>query len=374
MDARELDSDGRTEDCVLALPAMQTTVKRARVAVVVMLLAAGCAAASSEAPDGGGGASGHDASASDGGGPSVADADCPSLAVGLTAVTPTVLLLLDQSGSMADPFGGGGMSRYEAMTYALTDPTVGVVSRLADRVVFGASLYTSHDGSAGGVCPILRSVMPAPDATASIRQLLLTNGPDGDTPTGEAISGAAAILKAIGTDPDSESPLIIVLATDGEPDTCAIPNPQTGQPEATAAVQSAFAAGVRLFILAVGDEVGVPHQQAMANAGAGLPPDGSGGNAPLYQAADPAELVARFDEIVNGVRTCLFNLDGAVDPALADTGTVTLDGVTLTQDGPDGWRFVDEDTIELLGAACDTVLGDPSVVLLAEFSCGVVVE
>ena len=67
--------------------------------------------------------------------------------------------------------------------------------------------------------------------------------------------------------PAIPGPKYIVLATDGEPDTCAVPNPSNGQPEAIAAAPSSFAKGIPLFYISVGTDVSATLAQAMANAG-----------------------------------------------------------------------------------------------------------
>jgi hypothetical protein len=264
------------------------------------------------------------------------------------------------------------------MKSALVDATSGVVTKLQSSVIFGASLYTSHDGtSTGEACPILQSVAPKLSNLTDIKGLLDANAPDGDTPTGESIVAATGILQALGDNPDAPpSPKIIVLATDGEPDTCAVPNPQHGQSQAVAAAQAAYTAGFPLFILSVGDEVGATHQQDMANAGAGKPLDHSQGDAPFYTADNPAELQARFNEIIGGVRPpdCTFAISSPVDPARADEGTVKLNGMTLVYDDPNGWSLVDANTLKLNGSACQQFLADPEVQLFAQFPCGVVVE
>jgi hypothetical protein len=300
------------------------------------------------------------------------DAACPAVNAVLTPVTPTVLLLLDQSGSMTANFGG--KSRYNAMKDALVGAD-GVVKQLDGEVIFGASLYTSHNGTQGGTCPILDTVTPAIDNFAGINTLLTDNAPDGDTPTGESIQQAVTILNNVGQDPDAPaSPKIIVLATDGEPDTCAVPNPQTGQSTSIAAAQASFTAGIRLFILSVGNEVGLGHQQDMANAGAGKKLDHSDGDAKFYTADNPGELKAAFDEIIGGVRECTFAISGSVDPNQAADGTVLLNGNELVFDDPNGWSLVDDKTMKLNGTACDDFLADSTATLSAQFPCGVIVD
>jgi hypothetical protein len=317
-------------------------------------------------PDGGGADANGTGTHDDGGG-------CPAVSVALQPVVPTVLLLLDQSGSMTQTFGNG-LNRWDAMKAALIDPSAGVVTQLQDSVVFGATLYTSHNG--GPTCPVLTSVTPVIGNLAPIRTLLDNNQPDDDTPTGASIMGAMGILQAVGQNPDAPpSPKIIVLATDGEPDNCATPDPQTSQAklDSIAAAQAAFAAGYRLFILSVGNEVGLQHQKDMANAGAGKPIGGAE-QAPFYSAASPADLKAAFNVIINGVRECTFGISGTVDASTASTGTVQLNGSNLIYDDPNGWSLVDSMTMKLNGTACDAFLDDPSVTLTAEFPCGVVVQ
>ncbi len=317
-------------------------------------------------PDGGGGFV-------DGGGLLPDGQGCPAVNVNLKPVVPTVLLLLDQSGSMTQAFGSG-LNRWDAMKAALIDPTSGVVTQLQDSVVFGATLYTSHNG--GPTCPVLKSELPAINNLTPIKTLLNANQPDDDTPTGASIMGAMGILQNVAQDPDAPvSPKIIVLATDGEPDNCATPDPQTNQAklDSIAAAQAAYSAGFPLFILSVGNEVGLQHQKDMANAGAGLPVGGAQ-QAPFYTADNPADLKAAFNVIINGVRQCTFGVSGTVDPAQAGAGTVKLNGTALGYDAPDGWSLVDGMTIKLNGTACDTFLNDPAVTLSASFPCGVVIN
>ena len=297
------------------------------------------------------------------------ESGCPSVEVDATPTVPTLVLLIDQSGSMTTDFGS--MSRWQAVRYALTDPTDGVLPALESSVYFGATLYTSHSGSAGGTCPILDDVPPALNNRAAIAGLLNANQPDGDTPTGESITAVAAALLALPPRAD-EGMRAIVLATDGEPDTCAVPNPQEGQPEAVAAAQAAYAAGIHLYILSVGSDVGADHLQDMANAGVGLPV-GGGTDAPYYVASDPADMTAAFAQIIGVVRSCTLTLSAAVQGGYECSGDVRLGGTALVCDDPDGYRLTDPTTLELLGDACQTFLDDPQVTLAATFPCGSVI-
>ncbi len=198
-----------------------------------------------------------------------------------------------------------------------------------------------------------------------------------DTPTGYSIDALVSIIQA--DPPPADGPTIIVLATDGEPDTCEVPdpNPTTGaQVEAVTAAQNAFNnANIQTFILSVGTDVSNAHLQDMANVGIGLAEDGSEGNAPFWVATDPASLEQAFNEIIGANITCEVKFDKAIAnrQRACDEGTITLDGTVL--DCPTEWNLQDgsNDTIVLLGAACDT-WKQGGVTLTAEFPCGVVVE
>ena len=286
--------------------------------------------------------------------------DCPSAEVSFDPVVPVVVLLIDQSGSMTESFGG--QSRWNAVRNALIDPTTGVVKNLENDVRFGLSLYTSFDGFAGGECPVLTETAPMVANYDAIADMFGDASPESETPTGESIEAVTAALVA---DPDT-NPKIIVLATDGEPDTCAQPNPQNGQDESIAAAGAAFMAGIRTFVIGVGNGVSAGHLQDVANAGAGWMPGDA--NAAYYVPSDQAALVAAFEEIIDGVRSCVLTLDTAILPGQGDEGTVTINGEEIPYEDPNGWRVNSPTEIELLGEACELIQsGDVEVVV--EFTC-----
>ena len=292
--------------------------------------------------------------------------DCPDVTVNLEPVVPTVILLVDQSGSMTADFGEN-LNRYQALEKALVDPVDGVVTRLQDRVSFGATLYMSQGGDAGPTCPILAEVSPAVGSLGPITDLFADNEPTRDTPTAESVDATVAALDGM---PD---PRYIVLATDGDPDTCEFPddNGKQGPKDLSEqAVQNAYAAGIETFILSVGTDVTESHLQRLANAGQGL--DLATGTADFVVANNPTQLADSFDSIIRGTRSCEIELDAAVDPGRVDEGTVTLNGADL-QFGTD-WELVDERTIRLVGAACDDLRNTDTVELSASFPCGVVVD
>jgi hypothetical protein len=281
--------------------------------------------------------------------------------------TPTVVLLVDQSGSMDADFES--TIRWDAVYDTLMDPTDGIVQKLESSVRFGLTLYTGisdYDDDEGlpDECPYLTSIGPALDNYATIDAMYSGQSWLDDTPTGESLEAVAADLAAFPED----GAKIIVLATDGEPDTCAEPNPQEGQEVALAAAEKAFDMGIQTFIVAVGPEVSETHQQEMANVGVGKDRNDPA-PAPYYQALDPATLVAAFEQIIGSVINCQFTINGDVVVDLACQGTVLLDGQPL-ECGTD-WRVLDPKTLELIGDACEVLQDGSPHSVEANFPCGV---
>lgn len=311
---------------------------------------------------GNGGSTGSFIGGSDLGGNTNQGGGCASIEVTFEPQIPTVVLLIDQSGSMTAQFGGG--TRWDVLYSVLMDPNTGIVSTLQNQVRFGLALYTGTQQA----CPALTQVSIALGNYAAIDAAYSPQIPLSETPTGDSIT---AILPGIVAVPDP-GPKVIVLATDGEPDTCEVPNPQMGQGEAIAAAQAAYAAGVSTYIISVGNDVGAQHQQDMANAGTGKPLDGSQGNAPYFPANDQAALISAFTTIINGVRSCVLDISGTVDPAKAGLGHVYVDGVEVGFNDANGWQLNTPTQIELLGTSCDAIQnGDHTVT--GNFPCDAII-
>jgi hypothetical protein len=313
---------------------------------------------------------------------------CAETRVELSSETPNVLLLVDRSGSMARELEAD-TSRWVALRSALIDPTTGLVPGVQAVVNLGLALYTGPDRGQVGlestltepdpdfieteVCPYLVQVPVAASNGAAISSAYLpaTIRPNsmGQTPTGESLEAALPALTTL--DPMLfPGRKVIVLATDGEPDLCEDgDDEQGGRERSVAAVEAAFAAGVTTFVISVGDEVGEEHLRELANLGQGLPADDATDR--FYRAADAASLAQAFEDIVNGVRSCTFTLDGMVTGDGSD-GTVTVDGAPVVKDDPNGWRLNGPSEVELLGTACELVkMGDHSIDV--SFPCGVIV-
>jgi hypothetical protein len=300
---------------------------------------------------------------------------CQSVQVTPTRSVPNAMFLVDQSGSMTSGFGGG-QNRWEAAHSAVTS----VVSQLDSIVRFGLTTYQSENGDDNPPCPRFDTqVAMQLDNLSTINMSYPATFPGGeDTPTGDSIDALVSIIQA--DPPPADGPTIIVLATDGEPDSCEVPdpNPTAGaQAEAVAAAQNAFDnANIQTFILSVGTEVSNAHLQDMANVGIGLAEDGSEGNATFWVATDPQSLEDAFNQIISDSISCEVQIDKPFDDkekACNDPESdVRLNGTPLSC--PTDWRVKPgaDDIIELVGSACDTFKSGAAT-LTAVFPCGAIV-
>jgi hypothetical protein len=318
---------------------------------------------------------------------------------------------------MIDRYGGEG-TRWDVLKKALLDPERGLIKANERDFRFGLVTYTGLAKAPS--CPALEKVrialgnFAAIDAAYGPATPPKDNGSQdkGETPTGESIAAVTAELDAFAED----GPKHIVLATDGEPDTCpgtctsgnCSPadrpgwprDPNCGHDRSIAAVQAAFGKGIKTYVIGIGNDVGAEHLQALANAGAGfpvvlgqqgnwlesscnLPPSswkgkyvktagGADMTAKFWKPNDAAGLAADLRAILGGVRSCKYTLNGTVNLRQAPSGRVSIDGKPLTYDDPNGWRMSTETELELLGAACTALQSSDK--LEVGFPCGVFIE
>jgi len=285
------------------------------------------------------------------------DADCPAVNFTPMPKTPSIGLVLDQSGSMFSN-NLGTVTRYKAMRDALVG-TTGVVSQLEAKAYFGSTLYTCANGAAA-----LTRVPRALNNATAIRTSIDSKTGGDNTPTDVAISDMVAQFGA--APPPAGSPPVIVLATDGLPNSCAS---GTGTETLSVnAAKSSYAAGIPLYVLAINQSS--THFQDLANAGQGWQTGQP--NIPYYLANNAQDLKTAFDTIIKGVISCDLSLTGQIDPAQAMTGTVIINGQTLVY-GTD-WTLVGNNTIRILGAACTSLKTANNPMVAAQFPCGSVIQ
>jgi hypothetical protein len=323
---------------------------------------------------------------------------CSELSVVPMPVVPTVLIVVDNSSSMFEPTTA---SPWDLLYSTLMAPT-GAISTLQKEVRFG---FTSYKGNpmaqlneTDETCAELTSVPIALDNFGAIDSVYKELGAEWmpgikwETPTGHALARAAAELAAFEAMP--AGPKNILLVTDGNPNTCQVVDPQCGQDLSVKAVQDAYVAGIKTFVIGIGEVVegnvgcqpewgrcGPAHLQDIANAGLGQPvtppPEtfvyqscadrygrvlqgtydttGVPGTAPYYTATDSAQLTQAISDLLKAVLTCTFEMDVKVtgNPALGSV-LVGVGATPVTYGDADGWKLEDNRyQVTLQGAACD---------------------
>jgi hypothetical protein len=170
-----------------------------------------------------------------------------------TEKTPTVLILLDGTGTMYEPREKGWGAVFDALV-----GDDGLIEEFGDRVRFGLSVFR---GSVVSIpendpqCSELHNVDFAFDNKDAIRARLelleqdYMPGRRWDNPIGHIVTRSTEALLA---DP-APGTKHIVLFTDSDPNTCVIVDPQCGQDRAIHAVQEAHAAGVFSYAIGVGE-------------------------------------------------------------------------------------------------------------------------
>jgi hypothetical protein len=303
------------------------------------------------------------------------DAACVDVNLTLAKVVPTVMLMVDQSGSMTASFGDAGGTRWTVLRELLMNPDGGLVKTLQDDVRWGLALFTWDGKHSISTCPEVTTVAVAIDNYNAMNTIYQGADPIDNTPTGDSLLKIAGIVDGGIVDGGflslaSDGPKVIIIATDGDPDSCASngDNNAAAQAFTVKAAQEVYDAGVKVYDIAVSSTLNATKQQQVANAGVGQDPDK--GDAAVYRADDPQTLINAFNAIVTSTRSCIFKLNGTVVAGDESKGTVALNGVTLSYNDPNGWKLDDPSTLEVTGTACTTVKTTADATLTAKFPCG----
>jgi len=331
-----------------------------------------------------GGGGDNDASFSDTGPGPTGDGSggdgCATLDVALAKVEPTVLLLIDQSSSMSSNkdfklADGGVTDRWTGMRNALLDPQLSVIKKLQADVDFGAAFYSWKGSDPIATCPQVTSVAFGLNNFQAIATEWNSLTPIDNTPTGDSIRKVSGVLDGGVIDGGlatlkTDGPKILVLITDGDPDSCLTKgsNVDPSQAIAVAATQDAFKAGIKTYVIAVSTDIQPANQQQIANAGIGLDP--KTGKAPYYLAQTQDALATAFGSIIAGARSCTFTLNGQIQAGQESKGSVSLNGGPLTYNDPNGWKVNSATEVEITGTACTTIKTTPDANLQMSFPCG----
>ncbi len=279
---------------------------------------------------------------------------------------PLIYLVLDRSGSMQAVEDGA--TRYEKVRLATLD----FVDTLGALVRVGVTIFPAEAAGPGSECLAGTEVYsPKVDPGAAFAAAIDTD-PWGGTPTAATLQYVRPKLAS------QPAPKVVILATDGGPNcnssaTCTAAEcvvnlagecpagvnccqPPDGFVEncldrvpTLDAIEALAAEGTPVYV------VGIPGSQPfatvlnqMALAG-GVPLAGA---AQYYYRVDDLDGLAEvFKGIASDLVSCTFDLTDA--PAEQGLTNVYVNGEVLVQDPVNGWVWLDADTIELVGAACD---------------------
>ena len=296
------------------------------------------------------------------------DANCPAVHFTPTPVIPSILLVLDRSGSMTDNKIGNN-TRYQVLEDALFNTTTGAITTSQAQVYFGEELFAGDqtpctDGPPGKLNVTGYSAPRALNNATALSALTTSKPPNGGaTPTSAAIDTAVADFAA--NPPPAGSPPILLLATDGDPNSC---GNGADNGRSVTSTKTAYANGIKTFIIGVANDLNTTYLQQVANAGVNQ----TNGNAPYYTANSPAALVSAFNTIISGAISCDLTINQMVDPASAPNAVVTLNGSSLVF-GTDWTLDPNGTTIHIIGAACTTLKSTPGAMVDATFPCGSVI-
>lgn len=321
---------------------------------------------------GGSGNSGNGSGATGGGLPT----GCAEGTVRTSRVTPRVILLLDGSCSMSTDYPSNGESstectdnggsRWAALRNALLDPNAGVVSRLAGVVEFGLVVYGTQP-----MCPLTADpILPALDNLAPIQGALGDAPPGMFTPTGAALDYVYRNLIEPASPDEDMGKQIVVLATDGEPNSC--DEARTDYEPSLQASELGKSMGITTYVISLAGAQGEfhDHLQQLANLGAGFDAQG-GQQAMLYEPSTPEQLAAALETLIGGAVGCDIALNGDVNVNAACQGTVTLNNQPVACNDPNGWILLDSRHIRLQGSSCDQFKNDMNASFKANFPCSI---
>lgn len=299
------------------------------------------------------------------------DEICAEGSATATRLHPQVILLLDGSSSMRE--GYGDTTKWAAMRQALVNPNNGVVKTMESLIEFALVIYAGEYSNSGGECPVPGDVVPhAINNYNAIEAALPAESPGRRTPTGEALDAVCRALPGIND--EGNRPQYVILATDGEPNSC-----EGGGFQGSPAYQSVIDAanrccenGVTLYVVSLASVTPEfqAHLQQLANIGMCQ----QGGSAPVYSPQSPQQLSDDIGHLVGGALNCDVLINGTIVEGKECEGSdVRLGDQVLKCNDSNGWILAEPNLIRLQGQACEDFKNDPTKAVTATFPCEVLI-
>lgn len=321
-----------------------------------------------------------------GGGPND-DGVCEEIIANADPQTPDMMIVLDRSGSMTD--GGRWVPSVNAVRL--------VTEELQGQIRFGLAMFPDPPTDPGMVLGDIAACFNAPDFNACVAEIevqacapgsivtpieinnapaigmaLDRTVPAGGTPTGGTLQMLVDAFANQAVGPDAAIvPKYILLVTDGQP-TC----PSGGGSDVNQAdidlsymaMDALTARGVRSYV--IGYDTSGPENAELATVLDGLAQRGNTGDTAHHPVEDEDSLLMTIRNIAARAVSCSYMLDQV--PLQPEFVLVKLDGQQINLGDPNGWQMVGDRTVELTGAACDTLQGGGAHSVAVQVLCSVV--
>lgn len=318
------------------------------------------------------------------------DCEQAQFAIQLEPLPPNVMLVLDKSRSMTNPWDHDldastpDISRWHSLHNVVAD----VTAQFSSSIHFGSILFPSSDAfldEPTNAFSCLVEDAPEVPVGAGTRDAILGSMPDpldltisGGTPAAAGVQNAVDHLLTL---PD-DAPRAVLLVTDGaancNPDEAPADTLFVYDAQVPLVVSQAFADhAIPTYVIGINilDELGTkpavnPHEALTAVANAGGAP--SSGADSFYNSFNEIELAEALQAVAMKIE-CTVSLPE--EPEFPDLAAVSIDGQPWNQVGDcaagDGWTYTSPvapfNAIELCGAACDALQGGGTVQV--EYGC-----
>jgi hypothetical protein len=314
-------------------------------------------------------------------GPDAMPVGCMPGTFALTKAQPTLMFVLDRSGSMGMRFSGNA-SRWQVLTSSLKAalPPVDMTMQI------GALMFPSTNGG-GMTCnvPGAPDLLPGLGHTGPLLALMTKTQPGGSTPTADALDVAAKALLGVRA---ASTARALVLATDGGPNCNASLDPKTctcldtrgcgsrstnclDDKRTVSRITSSFLEGLPTYVIGIQNQNETQNNAVldeMADAG-GRPKTGAHH---FYAATSEPELDAALVAIRDQLGACTYLTTSVPDPS--GTIIVLIDGVPVTFDasGMTGWHWADRSNGEIVfsGDTCAKIAASPNPRVEVNVTCG----
>jgi hypothetical protein len=280
------------------------------------------------------------------------DTTCGGQQFALSRVPPNVLLVLDRSGSMADPIDlTSATSKWDDLKAAITS----VIGTYDSQLQLGVSLFA--DQASGTCAPGKIDVAVGAMHGAQILTQVNASSPGSNTPTASTLDNV--IQNGMLNDKTRDN--VVVLATDGEPN--------CGDVDVTSRINTLYAQNppVKTYVIGVGDATASDPSLLNAWAVAGHTAQ-TGAATQYYQANSPSDLKTAFDAIAGGLVSCTFKL-GATPPDPTQL-YVWQNGQPVAADPTNGFVYDPSGpSVILKGTTCDNLQKNPSTKIQVVYGC-----